>query len=130
MSDSLRFVDLRYANRARGRTAAKFKASRKWSRAQWGQALVGELGELANILKKVDRRDLTIEQARSEVAKELADVQTYLDRLADACGVDLGKATIAKFNEVSERVGSNVQLRAGHWLLGVPPQRSKHGGGR
>lgn len=89
-----------------------------WSPSQWLQALVGELGEFANIRKKFERGDLTFEQYEIEAHKELADVQTYLDILAMRClddgydihpqGVDLGQATIDKFNEVSMRVGAKV----------------------
>lgn len=89
-----------------------------WSPAQWLQAVMGELGEYANVRKKFERGDLTAEQFEVMAAKELADVQTYLDILARRCldvpgkphqvGVDLGQATRAKFNEVSERVGADV----------------------
>ena len=43
-------------------------------------------------------------------SKELADAQIYLDLLAKSIGVDLGEATRAKFNEVSDRVGVPVYL--------------------
>jgi NTP pyrophosphatase (non-canonical NTP hydrolase) len=78
----------------------------------WLTAVTGELGEAANILKKVRRGDFGINQARPELADELADVVTYLDILASQCGIDLGQATITKFNRVSERVDSNVFIRA------------------
>ncbi len=41
--------------------------------------------------------------------KELADIQIYLDILAFRLGINLGKAVIKKFNEVSERI--NVPIR-------------------
>ena len=75
------------------------------------QAVVGELGELANIMKKVRRGDLTMDEARPAIAKELADVAIYFDILSMRLGVDLGKAIIAKFNEVSIRVGSTVHIK-------------------
>lgn len=40
-----------------------------------------------------------------QIASEIADVFTYLDLLAASLGVDLGRAAVEKFNEVSERVG-------------------------
>lgn len=107
-----------------------------WTPAQWLQAVVGELGEYANIRKKFERGDITFEQFEKEAAKELADVQTYLDILAMRCldtkvpvnfsndtfqnvphptGIDLGKATIEKFNEISERAGSDVYLCGDGW---------------
>jgi len=80
-----------------------------WSIADWVQAVTGELGEFANLAKKVRRGDLTLDAARPDLAKELADVVIYLDILAHRCGVDLGEATVAKWDEVSERIG--VELR-------------------
>ena len=109
-TDGLTFSTLRYASRNRVTHTEKFKHCRKWTPAQWLQALIGEIGEAANVLKKVDRGDMTMDDAREALAKEFADVQTYLDLLADKCGVDLGRATIDKFNEVSVRVGSDIRI--------------------
>jgi hypothetical protein len=109
-----------------------------WSPAQWLQAVIGELGEYANIRKKYERGDLNAEEFARLAAKELADVQIYLDilalrcldfdapilhasgfplkhRIAHATGIDLGQATMDKFNEVSIRVGSRVRLVATGW---------------
>ena len=71
-----------------------------WSPAQWLQAMVGEVGEYANTRKKYERGDLTLEEFQREGCKELADVQIYLDLLAFQLGIDLGEATVNKFNEV------------------------------
>lgn len=79
-----------------------------WSPAQWLQAVVGELGEYANIRKKFERGDISEDEFKSFAKEELADVQTYLDILAYRLGIDLGRATKDKFNKVSDRVGSNV----------------------
>lgn len=106
----LTFDALRAANTERIKASKYQICEEQWTPAHWMQATVGELGELANLLKKVDRGDFPLEQVKNEVAKELADVQTYLDILALKLGVDLGQATIDKFNEVSERIGSPVRL--------------------
>jgi NTP pyrophosphatase (non-canonical NTP hydrolase) len=82
----------------------------EWSLSDWSNATLGELGEAANIIKKIRRGDFTLDQAREELGRELADVQTYLDILALRCGVDLGEATIKKWNEVSVRVGCDLRL--------------------
>lgn len=74
-------------------------------------AVLGELGELANVMKKVRRGDMTQAKAHQLIADELADVQTYLDILAMRLGVNLGKATIDKFNRVSMRVKAKVFIR-------------------
>lgn len=108
----LQFHTLRAANVERADTTPAFAACTRWIPAQWIQSLVGEVGEAANVLKKIDRGDFTLEQARGEVAKELADVAIYLDLLAHKLGIDLGDAIVAKFNEVSDRVGATVRLSA------------------
>lgn len=81
-----------------------------WTPAQCLQALVGEVGEYANFRKKFERGDITQDEFLHAAAKELADVQTYLDILALVLGIDLGQATIDKFNEVSSRIGVDVWL--------------------
>ncbi|ODS24192.1 hypothetical protein AB835_04750 [Candidatus Endobugula sertula] len=117
-TDGLSFNALREANTKRLSTSKFKKCEENWTHAHWVQATVGELGELANILKKVDRGDFSIDEARESIAKELADIQTYLDITAMKLDVNLGKATIDKFNEVSERVDSNVYFRPdGEWYL-------------
>lgn len=113
----LTFNDLRLANTTRiplfkdaqGRVVHNHDGS-DWSLSDWFMATAGELGELGNILKKVKRGDYTEAEAKVAVAKELADVQIYLDILAFRCGVDLGEATIDKFNEVSDRVGCDIKI--------------------
>ena len=69
---------------------------------------MGELGEYANLKKKVRRGDIAPEVAKPLLAKELADVVTYLDILALRLDVDLGQAVTDKFNEISARVGADV----------------------
>lgn len=81
-----------------------------WSITDWFTALAGEVGELANIIKKHRRGDITDEQLIALASPELAVVQTYLDLLAMRMRVDLGEVTMAKFNAVSERVGSKVKI--------------------
>jgi Predicted pyrophosphatase len=119
LSNGLTFETLRDANVARlptfknakGETAHTKPDGSDWSLNDWCTAVTGELGELANLLKKVRRGDLSLEDARETIGKELADIQIYLDLLAKQCGVDLGAAVIDKFNEVSDRVESPVYIR-------------------
>lgn len=112
--DQLRDANVRrlpqFKNR-RGEPAHSQPDGSDWSLPEWGNALAGEVGELANLLKKVRRGDITLDEALPEISKELADVLTYL---AFRCGIDLGMAAIAKFNEVSARIGCDVGL--GHPL--------------
>lgn len=115
---NLTFDKLRKANIARlplfknakGGAAHSEPDGSDWSLAQWSNAVLGELGEAANIIKKVDRGDMTLEEALPSLAKEFADVQTYLDILAFRAGVDLGQATIDKWNEVSARINCSLRI--------------------
>jgi len=89
-----------------------------WSPSDWLTALAGELGELASLLKMRNReRDglpgNKFSPTDKQVADEIADVLTYLDLLAAALGVDLGRAAVEKFNEVSERVGFPDRIELG-----------------
>ena len=86
-----------------------------WPPASWLQAVVGELGEYANLRKKVERGDVTMEEARPMLADELADVVIYLDILAAQLGVDLGEAVMSKWNRTSEKVGAPLCIDAEDW---------------
>ena len=123
LTNGLTFNTLRGGNIARlpefrnangGRAHSKDDGS-DWSPAQWLQAVVGELGEYANMRKKVERGDFTMDEARPKIADELADVVIYLDILAFQLGVDLGEAVMGKWNRTSERVGSKIRLAADDW---------------
>lgn len=123
MTDGLTFNVLRGANMARlpefknskGLPAHSEKDGSDWKLSAWCNAVCGELGEAANLIKKVERGDLSLEEAREDLAKEFADIVTYLDILAMRAGVDLGKATMNKFNEVSKRVGSTIRISEFDW---------------
>lgn len=108
MNDPLTFAELRTANQ--GRLPSFGVACQQWEPRDWMLALIGEVGELANIMKKVSRGDEPLGACMQEVRDELADIQTYLDLLSASLRVDLGHATRSKFNLVSERVGSQVKL--------------------
>lgn len=132
MTDGLSFRTLRNGNIARlpqfknskGEPAHSEPDGSDWKLSAWCNAVCGELGELANLIKKIERGDMTLDEARADVADELADVATYLDLLAFRCDVDLGKATISKFNRVSERVGSDVWIDAEDWHRRAPEKHS------
>lgn len=63
-------------------------------------ALVGEVGELAELLQWVPADEVVERFAapdrRARVAEEMADVLVYLVCLSDVLGVDLGAAARAK----------------------------------
>lgn len=105
----LTFAEFRAANAAR---CLKWhpEGIDSWSASDWMTAIVGELGELAGLVKMRNReRDglagNKFSPTDEQLAKEAADVFTYLDLFCEAQGIDLGLAAALKFNEVSERVG-------------------------
>ncbi len=118
-TDGLTFRTLRDANLkrlplfrdAKGRQCHDKADGSDWLPSQWLQAVVGELGEYANLRKKVERGDLTIEEARPMLADELADV----DILASQLGVNLGDAVMSKWNRTSEKVGAPIYIDAEDW---------------
>lgn len=103
--NGLSFKTLRDANVARCEDV--FHKLESWSPQDWMCAAAGELGEAANLIKKMRRGEIVPE---SDVANEIADTVIYLDLLAARLGVDLGAAVARKFNIVSERRGSQIKL--------------------
>lgn len=81
-----------------------------WKLSDWAISTLGELGEAANIIEKIERGDVTLDAARPALAKEFADVAIYLDLLATRTGVNLAEAIIEEFNNVSRCVGSPIRL--------------------
>lgn len=118
IQDGLTFGQLRDANmrrlplftNAKGGKAHEKADGSDWSPNDWMVAVVGEVGELANIMKKVRRGDFDMADVYDKISDELADIQIYLDLLADQLGVDLGEATRAKFNSKSAQLGLPVRL--------------------
>lgn len=118
MNDTLTFYDLRKANIDRlpqfkdrkGRKCHSADDGSDWLLSQWANAMTGEVGEAANIIKKIERGDFTLDEARDILADELADIVTYLDLLSCRAGIDLADAVVKKFNKVSVRVGSDVRI--------------------
>ncbi|HXH77288.1 hypothetical protein [Nocardioides sp.] len=86
-----------------------------WTGADWSNAMCGEAGEAANVVKKIRRVETgtghhlpdTTEHAQliRNLALELADTIAYADLLAQHYGIDLRVAIAEKFNIVSEREG-------------------------
>ena len=90
-----------------------------WSLSDWMTATTGELGEAANIIKKLNRvRDgipgntETPEQLRLMLSEELADVAIYLDLLVQAAGFDLEKIIEAKFAKTNKKLGYTEPSKA------------------
>ncbi len=89
-----------------------------WSGADWSNAMCGEAGEAANVVKKLRRHetrtspqgDPSEADLRHELAYEIADTILYALLLADHYDVDVPKAVVQKFNIVSERQGFPERL--------------------
>lgn len=108
----IRGINLRRANRWHPRHGIM-----EWSLSDWGVALAGEVGELCNIIKKLNRvRDnlvgnqKNVLEMKKDMADEIADVFIYLQILSEREGIDLYTAIKAKFNAVSEKHGFPERL--------------------
>lgn len=90
-----------------------------WTSADWSNAMCGEAGEAANVVKKLRRieteaavgpDDPDAVQLRNMLADELGDIIAYVDLLAAHYEIDLSTAVASKFNRVSERQGFPERL--------------------
>jgi NTP pyrophosphatase (non-canonical NTP hydrolase) len=89
--------------------------------SEWFKAMVGELGEAANISTKLDRikagtlagiePGVTEETLRVALAKELADVYGYLDLLVQSEGLNMEGIIAEKFAAKSEQIGYKPSCR-------------------
>jgi NTP pyrophosphatase (non-canonical NTP hydrolase) len=102
---------------------AKTRAERwfpikQWSGSDWATALAGEVGEVCDVIKKLNRADIgrpgkndpPRAELEVELGRELADVLTYAQLTAHRYGIDLAEALVEKFNAVSEREGFPERL--------------------
>ena len=83
-----------------------------WSLSDWMTAAMGELGEAANVVKKLNRvRDdingnrETEWQLTEKLRHEIADTFIYLDLLSQAAGFDLADAVRETFDRKSAEIG-------------------------
>lgn len=67
--------------------------------------LVGEVGEFANIVKKVRRGDFEYDAVSPDLAEELSDVFAYTLKLANMMGIDLSDAYLAKMEKNKQKFG-------------------------
>lgn len=66
-------------------------------------SLTGELGEAANIVKKVARGDFQLEEKKADLQEEIADVFIYLLKMAYQLDIDLETAYMNKMRKNQER---------------------------
>jgi len=89
-----------------------------WTGADWSNAMCGEAGEAANVVKKLRRHETrTSPQGDPDeatllamLADEIADVICYVDLLANYYGINTADAVASKFNRVSQRQGFPERL--------------------
>jgi len=120
----LSFDALREANASR--VERWHEGADEWTGADWSNAMCGEAGEAANVVKKLRRHETRIRgtfgegsalyntpsvgELLAKLAGEIADAVTYADLLAHKYGIDLGAAVVDKFNRVSEEQGFPERL--------------------
>lgn len=115
VSIGLTFNDVSEANASRAdRWHRGFPASDDgWTGADWSNAMCGEAGETANVVKKLRRIETGISQAEglsrdellAKLSTEIGDTYLYLDLLAQFYGLDIAACVRATFNRVSKREG-------------------------
>jgi len=131
LETTLTFQEVRNANRVRCKQS--YHTLEEWSNSDWGNALAGEFGEVAQELLEIQmlqleffsklracdtikkqlrqlQTDAKYTELQDKLAKELADVVLYADLLAESMGLNLGEAVRAKFNEVSIKRNSEIRL--------------------
>lgn len=88
-----------------------------WSLSDWMTAILGELGEAANNVKKLNRiRDgiagntETEEELQTKLSRELADTFIYLDLTFQRLGLDTSTVVKEVFNAKSDKIGSPIKL--------------------
>ena len=114
----LTFDEFSKANKKRCESKDGFNHSLgSWSTSDWITAVVGELGEAANVVKKLNRfRDgipgnkVSADCLRDQLRKEIGDVFVYLDLLAQALGFTIEDAAVEVFNAKSKEIGYDGQI--------------------
>ncbi len=97
----------------------------RWTLSDWMTATMGELGEAANVAKKLNRvrdgikgNDETLEELSAMLADEIADTFIYLDLLSQSQGINIQDAVLAKFKKTSAKIGyEDAMIRLGlDWI--------------
>lgn len=126
MEKGLTFAEFADINRARCESLAGFNHPLSaWSASDWMTALMGEVGEAANVVKKLNRcRDAarglcrpdangaTEDELRVQLRKELGDVFVYLDLLAQALDFHIEDAAVEVFDAKSVQISYPGQMRS------------------
>lgn len=122
-------MDLRDISRINAQRANRWHAGFPdsvdgWTLADWSNAMCGEAGETANVVKKIRRSETGLRQAEQgdrsnadmralllpKLEIEIGDTAVYLDLLAQKAGLSLNRCIITTFNRVSVREGFPERL--------------------
>lgn len=109
----MEFLEFSQMNRERCEATNGFNHQlASWSTSDWFTAVMGELGEAANVAKKLNRvRDGIRGNKESEalllekLRKEIGDTFVYLDLLAQSLGFNVGDAAMEVFQAKSKELG-------------------------
>lgn len=120
-ANPMTFGEFSHANRSRCEALQGFNHRLDgWSTSDWMTALVGEVGEAANVVKKLNRvRDgvpgnkQSADELRLQLRKELGDVFVYLDLMAQSLGFSIADAAIEVFNAKSAEIGYPGKMKNG-----------------
>lgn len=103
-----------------------------WSGSDWMVAMVGEIGEAANVLKKLNRfRDgikgnkEKIGALRVKLAREIADAYIYMDLFCQSQGIDLEGWVEKVFYDKSVEIGY-PEMRVDPIKEAAREMRAKH----
>lgn len=75
--------------------------------------LVGEAGEVANIVKKMLRDGLSVEEAREHLIGELGDCLWYLARICSELDLDLSEVAAENLGKLLDRQTRGVLSGSG-----------------
>lgn len=121
----LTFHDFAVINRRRCEAKEGFNHKlSSWSLSDWMTATVGELGEAANIAKKLNRirdgipgNDKSGPELWVDLLDEFADVFIYLDLMCQAQGLLIGQPGLElegmvrrKFNATSKKINCSIVI--------------------
>jgi NTP pyrophosphatase (non-canonical NTP hydrolase) len=117
-TSELTFEDFSKANFARCESEKGFNHPvSDWTSSEWLTACLGELGEVAHVVKTILRqrdnlteKNLSRDELNKMLAEEIADTIIYLDMLAQSQGINIATAIFEKFNKTSNNIGSDIYL--------------------
>lgn len=129
--EDMTFFNFAKANRRRCESPKGFNHNlTDWSTSDWFVAVLGELGEAANVAKKLNRiRDgipgnkVTEKQLHGKLYRELGDVFVYLDLLCQSLGFSVAEVACTAFEEKSLEIGYPHPLQK---IRGAAPTQDKH----